>query len=70
MPLKNCHKPSMSFILEDKILEWQHGNLYFVDTAKMHYLFNTVEEPAYWLVVNVDVNEDTVSQVCNYMKEV
>lgn len=70
MPLKDCDTPGMSFVLEDKILHWKQGSFYFVDTAKMHYLFNCQSEPAYWLVVNVDVNEDTVSQVCGYMKEV
>ena len=70
MPLKDCDTPGMTFVLEDKILHWKQGSFYFVDTAKMHYLFNCQSDPAYWLVVNVDVNENTVSQVCSYMKEV
>ena len=52
----------MNFVFEDKIVNWQEGTMYFVDTAKLHYLFNTFDYP-YWLVVNVDVNEQTVANV-------
>jgi len=50
-----------SFILEDKILEWQESELYFLDTAKVHYLFNATFMPSYWLVVNLHLNEETYS---------
>ena len=63
MPLKNCDTPNMNFVLEEKILHWRQGVLYFVDTAKMHYLFNTSVNPSYWLVVNVDVNDTTLANV-------
>ena len=43
--------------------------VYYVDTAKMHYLFNTGKKPAYWLVVNIDVNEQTINEVCRYMMQ-
>jgi len=69
MPLQNCAPPGMSFILEDKILQWEQGVLYFVDTAKIHYLFNTSPNPAYWLVVNIDVNEQTLQGVCKHMMQ-
>lgn len=63
MPLKNCDTPNMNFVLEEKILHWRQGVLYFVDTARMHYLFNTSVNPSYWLVVNVDVNDSTLANV-------
>ena len=47
------------FILEDKLLNWQQGKLYFLDTAKVHSLFNTSTLPSYWLVANVALNEDS-----------
>ena len=56
-PLKN----PCTFILEDKILEWQESELYFLDTAKVHYLFNATFMPSYWLVVNLHLNEETYS---------
>lgn len=46
-----------TFILEDKILRWQTGAMYFLDTAKVHELFNTSDRPSYWLVVNVKLND-------------
>ena len=63
MPLKECTPPVMNFVFEDKIVNWQEGTMYFVDTAKLHYLFNTSDYPSYWLVVNVEVNEQTVANV-------
>lgn len=47
------------FILENKLLNWQQGRLYFLDTAKVHSLFNTFTRPSYWLVANVALNEDS-----------
>lgn len=46
-----------TFILEDKVLNWQTGALYFLDTAKVHELFNSSDRPSYWLVINVKLNE-------------
>ena len=69
VPLKNCNPPGMNFVLEDKLLHWHQGVVYFVDTAKMHYLFNANFDPAYWLVVNIDVNDETVATVCKHMRE-
>lgn len=69
VPLKHCNPPYMNFVFENKILNWEQGVVYFVDTAKVHYLFNSSDEPSYWLVVNVDVNEDTVATICRNMKE-
>ena len=58
-PLKN----PCTFILEDKILDWRLGYLYFLNTAKVHQLFNTSLEPSYWLVVNLHVNEQTAETI-------
>lgn len=69
VPLNHCNPPYMNFVFENKILNWEQGVAYFVDTAKVHYLFNPSDEPSYWLVVNVDVNEDTVATVCRNMKQ-
>jgi len=48
-----------NFILEGKLLNWESGGLYFIDTAKEHELFNTKKDPSYWLVINVKLNERT-----------
>lgn len=63
VPLKNCNYPQTTFILEDKILNFKTGTVNFVDTAKSHQIFNASSEPSYWIVMNIDANEETVSKV-------
>jgi len=60
MPLRNVNPPQFNFVLEDKLLHWEPGRLYYLDTHKMHYLFNSSFTDSYWLVANVDVNKDTI----------
>ena len=59
VPLHNIQP----FIVEKQILEWQLGQLYFLDTVKTHCLFNASMEPSYWLVLNVKCNKDSVEKV-------
>ena len=59
IPLKN----PCTFIVEDKILNWDIGTMYFVDTSKVHQLFNATEEPSYWLVLNVNLTEEIFNEV-------
>lgn len=51
------------FILDEKILNWNVGHLYYLNTAKSHTLFNASMRPSYWLVLNVALNEETVTNV-------
>tara|TARA_Y100001935_G_C17124300_1_gene417343 strand:+ start:141 stop:758 length:618 start_codon:yes stop_codon:yes gene_type:complete len=60
MPLRNVNPPQFNFILDGQQLHWDIGRMYFLDTLKMHYLFNTSFTPSYWLVVNVAVNSQTI----------
>ncbi len=70
MPLKNCYTPGVVWIIDDNIpTQWVTGRLYYVDTAKIHTLFNTTNDPSYWLIVNVDVNEESVKKVCQLLKQ-
>ena len=50
-PLKN----PCTFLLEDKVLNWSPGLLYFLNTAKEHVLFNATNKPSYWLVINYNL---------------
>lgn len=67
IPLQNCNPPRLNFVLEDKICNWENGRMYFLNTFKMHYLFNSSYENSYIIVVNALLNEDTVSYVTNNM---
>lgn len=70
VPLVNVNPPYANFVLEDRTLHWKPGQMYFVDTAKMHYLFNaSISESSYWIVLNVNTNENTLRTVCKYFSE-
>lgn len=68
IPLMNMNPPEFTFIVDGEIQHWNYGSLYFVDTAKMHYLFNASFNPSYMLVLNVDLNEDTINFVTTKMR--
>lgn len=68
IPLENCNPPSFNFIIDDKIQHWTNGVVYFVDTAKMHYLFNSSMSPSYMIVLNVNLTKDTVNFVTRNLK--
>jgi len=60
MPLRNVNPPQFNFILEGQQLHWEVGRMYFIDTLKMHYLFNSSFTDSYWLIVNVAANDETI----------
>ena len=67
VPLLNVNPPYANFVVDGVIRHWEEGVLYFVDTAKLHYLFNSSFFPSYWIVVNVQTNEESVDTVLKYM---
>lgn len=69
VPLENVNPPSFNFMLEDRLLNWEAGGLYFMNTSKMHYLFNVSFTDSYWIVFNVDCNEYTVDTVLKNMRQ-
>ena len=68
IPLKNMKPPAFTFIVDGIVQHWNEGSLYFVDTAKMHYLFNASFDPVYMIVLNVNLNETTVKFITNYLQ--
>lgn len=55
------------FMLENKKLEFTNGEMYFIDTAKIHTLFNTDIHPFYFVVANVILNEKSVNDILNFL---
>lgn len=49
------------FMLENRKLEFTNGEMYFIDTAKMHTLFNTDVTPFYFVVANVNLTTESVN---------
>ena len=74
VPLKNCNPPSVNFVLDNEILTWEEGRLYFVDTIKMHYIFNGTSpdvgifDPSYWLIMNVQCHEKSVEEIIMHLQ--
>lgn len=65
VPLVNCQPPRVNFLLEEKVLHWQKGRMYFLNTAKVHTLFNASFDPSYWIVFNVETEPKTVDFIIN-----
>lgn len=68
IPLYNVNPPKSVFIIDNKIHYWKEGQMYFVDTAKIHYLFNASMESSYWIVVNAFLNDKTIDYVTTNME--
>ena len=62
IPLKEVNPPDVNFVVDGKILNWVPGRMYFVNTAKVHYLFNGCSYPSYWLVLNIKTSEESVNE--------
>ena len=60
VPMKNTNpRNGCHFMLEDKVLHWNEGSVYFLNTSKVHTLFNASFEDSYWIVFNILNNEET-----------
>ena len=55
-------------------MTWEEGRLYFVDTIKMHYIFNGTSpdvgifDPSYWLIMNVQCHEKSVEEIIMHLQ--
>jgi len=67
IPLKNFNPPGVNFVIEDRILHWVRGRVYFVNTAKLHYLFNGTTENSYWIVINCKLDDSTTDFIISKM---
>ena len=56
-------KNQCKFLIEERPINFIDGSMYFIDTAKEHTLFNVHDQPSYWIVFNVQLNEKTVKKV-------
>jgi len=53
------------FMLEDKILTWEYGRVYFLNTCKQHTLFNAGRYNMTMVVFNVLLDKETVEYILN-----
>jgi hypothetical protein len=48
-------------------MEFKNGVMYFIDTAKMHTLFNTNDYPFYFVVANVILSKESVDKTLKFL---
>ncbi len=65
IPLKNSVINGVYFLSENRILSWEEGRFYFLDTVKSHCLFNASSKSCYWLVFNIGLNQKTFDEIIN-----
>jgi hypothetical protein len=66
IPMRGCNPPNNYFILDNKILHFDHGRVYFLNTCKEHTTFTTGPESMF-VVANVILSEDSVDAVLKNM---
>jgi len=66
LPL-NYNSDSVFFMLDHHKMEFKNGSMYFINTAKMHTLFNTSPTPFYFVVANIRLTEETVETVATHL---
>ena len=62
LPIKGCNPPVNYFILDNKILNFDHGNLYFIDSAKEHTVMTPGSESIF-LVANIRLCTEAIDVV-------
>ena len=63
IPLENMNPDHSWFMIEDKILYWEHGDMYFLNTCKQHTLFNAGFKNMTMVVLNVLLEKEVVDYI-------
>ena len=76
LPIYNCNPPFNYFILDDKILNFDHGRMYFLNTCKEHIVFTRGRGgkstfggnyQSMYIVANINLSEETTDLVLHNM---
>ena len=71
LPIYNCNPPFNYFILDDKILHFEHGRMYFLNTCKEHIVFTSArggKGRSMYMVANITLNEESIDLVLHNME--
>ena len=77
LPIYNCNPPFNYFILDDKILHFEHGRMYFLNTCKEHIVFTSGRGgkstfggnyQSMYIVANINLSEETTDLVLHNME--
>ena len=61
------YSPNNFFMLEDKKLEFDAGQIFFIDTCKTHAVFNSSDIPWHFVVINVALSKESVDKILSMM---
>jgi len=67
LPL-NYDRDTTFFMLENNKMEFENGVMYFIDTAKMHTLFNASQNPFYFVVANIILTDESIDKTISFLK--
>lgn len=67
VPLHGCNPPNFYFMQENRILNFDHGQTYFIDTCIEHSLFNMNDSFAYFIVFNIKLTQESTEILLSSM---
>jgi len=71
LPIYRCNPPFNYFILDGKILHFEHGRLYYLNTLKEHIVFTSARGDkghSMYMVANITLNEESTDLVLHNME--
>ena len=71
IPIYNCNPPFNYFILDDNLLRFDHGRLYFLNTCKEHIVFTSGRggnQQSMFIVANLILTKESVDLVLHNMR--
>jgi len=67
VPVYNFQQPNLTWVQENNILSLVHGQVYFINTTKVHYLFSMVDM-SICFVMNVFGTDRSITTILNNLK--
>ena len=71
IPIYNCNPPFNYFILDDNLLRFDHGRLYFLNTCKEHIVFTSGRggnQQSMFIVANLILTEESTDLILHNMR--
>ena len=70
IPIYNCNPTNNYFILDNKVLNFEHGKLYFLNTCKEHIVFTSGrggKQESMFIVANIILTEESTDLILHNM---
>ena len=67
IPVYNCNPTNNYFLIENKVVHFDHGRMYFLNTCKEHAVFTTAAQSMF-IVANIMLSEESVDLILRNMK--